>query len=276
MPSVENRLESVEEELQLVKGEIKRTLVDLRTVTMQADAPFRETPRSSRGGGELRMDEIQASSNRDRLEDPQQNGAALLDRPATRPQEDAVLQPSGGSHNGIARKQAGEWAAGSDIRRDHTVITPQVSPGYPGQGQTISPASLDLNGISRLVRWVSKAQRRLGIQYLESFLELYIKATNGSPDLKTMIMYISTMLGDDGVPQEGASPRTSNIAEQWDDLMPQLHGILNAQSTTSNYSKFSPEGSEDKPNSIGAVRTVTGRHKKNKSLMEEDEVKKVG
>lgn len=226
MPSVEKRLESIEEDLKLVKAEIKHTLVDLRAVVMQADGPFREAPRIARRNNEQEVHEIQASASKDGLEDPEKGGAALPAGPAPPPPEEVGLQPS---PDGIAQEEA-----------------------YTGQEHTISPTSLDVNLIASLVRWVSIAQQRLGIQYLDGFLELYIKATNGSPVVKEIIMYISTMLGNNEVSQDG-NPRESNVAQERNDLMLQLHGILTAHSATSNYSKFRPEGS-----------------------MEEDEVEKYG
>lgn len=215
MPSVENRLDSVEEELKLVKGEIKRTLVDLRTVTMQANAPFREAPPITRRTDELHVREVPASNSRHEPEDPEESGAAPPDGPATRPQEDVGSQPS---PDGIAQKQA-------STRQEHTV----------------SPTSLDVNLIASLVRWVCIAQERLGAHRLEGFLDLYIKATNRPPGVKEIITYISTMLGNNEISQDG-NPRESNAAQEGNDLILQLHGILTAHCTSPTIPNLDPSG----------------------------------
>jgi hypothetical protein len=231
MPTAEKRLDSLEEELNLVKGEIQRTLVDLRTVTLQADAPFGGASRISRRDGGLDVREIRASISTDELKDPEKSGAALLDGPATGPQEDVILQPSEGTPHGVAPKQASESGDGYDIRRVQQARNPGVSPNHAGQERMGPPVSLDVNLIASLVRWVCIARERLGAHWLEGFLELYTKATNQPPGVKELIMYLSSMVGNSEVSRE-ANPRESNIAQEWNDLMLQLHGILTAHCTS--------------------------------------------
>jgi hypothetical protein len=165
--------------------------------------------------------------------DAEKRGAALLEGPATTREEEVALRPDQGASAATTQRRASESDNGYDIQRDPGTRKARVAPEYLREEFMASPASLaalDVNLISSLVRWVSTAQQRLGIQYLEGFLELYIRATNGPPVLKEIIMYISNMLGNDEHPQ-GGSPGEPNIAQQWEDLMPQLHGILTAHCT---------------------------------------------
>ena len=85
--------------------------------------------------------------------------------------------------------------------------------------------SLNINLVSGLVHWVSMAREKLGDQGMEEMVELYFKTTGESAGAKEMISHVADMLGHAQVP--AADPYSEQgIAQQWSDLLVQLHGTL--------------------------------------------------
>ena len=85
---------------------------------------------------------------------------------------------------------------------------------------------LNINLISGLVRWVSNVQDLLGDAGMEEMVDLYFKTTKDSPGTRELISRIA-----DTLPYAETSrvdPRgEQGIAEQWMDMLIQLHGVLN-------------------------------------------------
>jgi len=78
---------------------------------------------------------------------------------------------------------------------------------------------LDVNLVSNLVRWAVQANRRIGHERLMDLLELYFRSGHCSRELKEIISYICATVED--APEHESSP-----AQEYVDLIHQLHGIL--------------------------------------------------
>lgn len=120
--------------------------------------------------------------------------------------------------------------------------------------EDIGPASVDVAGsirninlLSNLLYWCSLAKRRIGPDKLEMFLELYTRWGVPSLRLKETITFIASMVGDDNQ-GNGQSPQGQGSAQDWIDLMLQLHGILTGSDRVpygEHLSQIPMDGQED-------------------------------
>ena len=195
------------------------------------------------GNGEAHMDtrtsrvKVQPSANgQERNGATRANGRRPSRRPTARDLDEREGRPQDRKtedvrHRGVNGKgrwqprrslvQQDEWDDPEDEVADEHEM-PEVQERH---GKHESPP-ININLVSGLVRWVSLAQERLGAPGMEDMVELYFKTTKESPGLKEMLAHISDVLAYDPAPAvDPHSPQ--GIAQQWTDLLAQLHGVLN-------------------------------------------------
>ena len=90
-----------------------------------------------------------------------------------------------------------------------------------GQVSAEGDGSLDMNLMSNLMHWTAVAKRRIGGNALVDLLDLYIRSGHDSPGLRSMILHMSGMV--EQMPTDGVGAES---AQEYTDLMHQLHGIL--------------------------------------------------
>ncbi len=86
---------------------------------------------------------------------------------------------------------------------------------------------MNVNDMSSLMRWVSLARQRMGVEKLLAFVDLYVRYTDHSPHLNDLVEHISDLLAE--APSDGADGQQAyepDTATEWGDLMLQLHGIV--------------------------------------------------
>ena len=114
-----------------------------------------------------------------------------------------------------------EWEMDDYVDHDED----DVLHGVEDSSRSARPG-LNINLISGLVRWVSNVQDLLGDAGMEEMVDLYFKTTKDSPGTRELISRIA-----DTLPYAETSrvdPRSEqSIAEQWMDMLIQLHGVLN-------------------------------------------------
>jgi len=80
-----------------------------------------------------------------------------------------------------------------------------------------------VNMLANLLRWVSAAKRKIGIEQLPIFLEVYGICGNLSPDLKEVVLHLSDLAEQQS--------EDMGIADVWSQLILELHGILTGGGT---------------------------------------------
>lgn len=80
-------------------------------------------------------------------------------------------------------------------------------------------APLDVNLLASLVRWTTLAKGRVGEARLKSILDLYLGSGRSSPQLRELLISVSSMV-------DTVSPETPQAAQECMDLLSHLHGIL--------------------------------------------------
>jgi hypothetical protein len=89
---------------------------------------------------------------------------------------------------------------------------------YPIEDTPAGPP-LDINLLSSLVYWVALAKQKVGEHQLQDILELYIKSGHSRPELKDLLLHVSSLV-------DAAPLSPGQNSGEWVDLMFHLHGIL--------------------------------------------------
>ena len=90
--------------------------------------------------------------------------------------------------------------------------------------------AVNVNLIANLMRWVATTLECLGMERLDTLMDLYLQSGHYSPGLKDLVSYLVRMQGDVSEEERGALLGQS-AAQRSNDLMLQLHGILTAHCT---------------------------------------------
>ena len=105
----DQKLEVLEEEIKVLKGEVRRTLVDLRALVMRADSPLNDNSLGRRGAlSDLAPDEVAPITRRESSETVRQEisdpvtASPPPPRPAAPPVPEAVANPAPGPGPGFA------------------------------------------------------------------------------------------------------------------------------------------------------------------------------
>lgn len=108
----------------------------------------------------------------------------------------------------------------------------------PAMGQNV-------NFLANLVHWVSMAKRRLGEDKLMPFIDLYMTTGTAVYGLKEMVAHISAMIGDTPNGEERGAVGPHPTAQDWIDLMLQLHGIVMGSEVLSRLEETQEDGGDE-------------------------------
>lgn len=250
--NLEQKLEYLEGEMGLMKGEIKQTLVDLREFIMKQGAPF------VMAGAPPQVSADQPSEDGEK-EAPA--GPSPIKQVSLAPEPEVVddgvgdIQTDDGGLSPAdiqrmlndARAKGREEAGSSPLPDDDlpqvqvipsawetaggltepaqpqgTVEERTVVPGLPTSGDPYPDASaLDANLLTNLTRWVGGVKRRLGSEQLAGLLEIY-KMTGHLPQVVENLIYF--LAGLDALPDE-SSDQVFTLDDLMDSLL-QLHAVV--------------------------------------------------
>jgi len=225
---VSKKLETLESEFKLIKGELKQTLVSVRDYLMN----IKLTPPEEAAGGEPPDLDITKIIM-----------AGAIGRGADAP--DASPPPAGdkavGKATDTSQSPAGDKAAGkgtdvSQSPEDELVLEelaeeepeeslapeaglPELSLDYEKIGGEVGRQSTPaVNLMANLIRWVANAKKELGSEQLSTFLEVYGISGHLSPELKEAIQYLADTTSEQST--------DASAVDIWSQLLLQLHGIL--------------------------------------------------
>ncbi len=199
----DKRVEALESELKLMKGEVKQTLAGVRDYLVNLKLPASQeatllAAAISGGGSDMSVDgkftiekKDDDKSVRDTLpgKEPTEDGAS----------EDGVSEEGGPSEPELSQEE-------EQMERGKTGLE---------MGLSVPPVNL----IANLVRWVANAKKQIGGEQLPAFLEVYGISGHLSNELKETILQLAGMTA-------AAQPEDASAADRWSQLMLELHGIL--------------------------------------------------
>ena len=249
------RVETLENEFKLIKGELKQTLASVRDYLTSfklpppGDAEFlkyidgEEKQQVIMGGAISHTSDVSVTQptpapGSGRLEkgsgSPEGSVAAdeLADSlPETPDSAPPSAEPSPGSlayqaaipgEFGAAEEEPPEPKTGygalewMERARDENVL--ERGDRKTGEEAVIDQSTPRVNLLSNLIRWVASAKKDLGDEQLAAFLEVYGVSGNLSPELKEIILNL--------VEVTEAAPADTSAADVWSRLILELHGIL--------------------------------------------------
>jgi hypothetical protein len=247
---VDKKLETMSEEIKLLKGELKQSLASVRDYLLNMELPSSEfsnildaldngegqkvtmtgtlaAPEETRKTGETReeVEEVEPGiSPEDNLIDVEEPTIAEAEPPVeSTVTSEEVLEPE---EPLIAREEPAE---------DSLVGIPEEPEETPATEEALAPeenAPMDLekaatdaglstpkvNMLANLIAWVAKAKKEVGYERLPMLLEVYGISGHLSSELKEVIIQLADIAE--------AKPDVISEADVWSETMLSLHGIL--------------------------------------------------
>lgn len=151
----------------------------------------------------------------------------VRDEERMQPRMTARLPMTGNSGNGSKAARPHDSQPKSGLRgrpaeRETVVMMSRQEQLSPLTGEMAGTLSVNL--LSNLVHWVSRAKQRVGEEKLLPLVDLFLATGVPAMGLRDLVAHISAMVGTQGVDETQEQPKPS--AQDWIDLMLQLHGIV--------------------------------------------------
>lgn len=274
--AIESKVETLEGELKLMKGEVKEALTGVRDFLLNLKFPLPDAGISLDGDGSLAIKgglELNSNDGAARALAQLPEGSARNRAPSEPVNQNRAYAPA------PEREPPARSEPVSIIREvpQYQSLEPPVAPARKSEepkadakpvNQALSPVKIDtrpaenrannsqsrnqeeetmkedavtrvppVNLLANLIRWVSVARNEFGTECLRTFLEVYAISDNLSSEMKEVILH----LADVAVQTSGSDDA---CADTWSRLMLELHGILSGGGTP-----LKPEGKfwQDEP-----------------------------
>ena len=187
------QLQTIEDELKLLKGELKETLSSIRDYLINTEATDSDNLIITQEKTSLEEDKSKESFNK--LSDTPEESGMIDDVDM----EDIL--------------ETGEpLMAGIDSLFENR------SNKYPGLRKESNQSVPRVSLLANLINWVSIVRREIGDEQLPAFLEIYGISGHLSPEMKDVILHLAKITAE--------KPVEKNTAEIWSYSMLSLHGIL--------------------------------------------------
>jgi len=249
---VNNRVESLEKEFKLIKGELKETLASVRDYLTSFKLP---SPGDSRLLEALNADDKQNIVMSGGLD--YSSNVSLTETPGVVRKSAGRSAPAGGPSSDKAtpgEKTTPGGGGGSPVKADGapagqiTLTDAEIAEIQKGYGGDIDMEAVaeapgreperdyereryeehlraeaaestpKVNMLANLIRWIAHAKKEIGQEPMAAFLEVYGISGHLSAELKDIILQLA------GIAQPGTAGADS--ADIWSRLMLELHGIL--------------------------------------------------
>ena len=238
----EKRLETLQEEIKLLKGELKHSLASVRDYLLNQELPSAELMNLADGAQKITLDTAGSAAasalGNDMMDLP---GAAAVEE-ETPPEDEelfSVEPPPGDEEETTPEEPSLNQEPIGKTPEDDLVSSEEDVPESP-QDEAVAerpaeepheeepmeyhrtydagPAPPRVNMLANLITWVAKAKKDIGYEQLPVFLEVYGLSGHLSPELKEVILHFAEITAD--------RPEASGDAETWSQVMLTLHGIL--------------------------------------------------
>ena len=271
----EKQLKTIEEELKLLKGELKQSLTSVRDYLLNMELPTTEfstilaalgdsgdTTMNMKGTFQLPPDnqaeqEPEAPSQREPETKDAEGEAAdtkegsdgshknngqepqmLEDEEAEISEEEKTLPEEAEEEIEEEPEMAEEiFDEGEQFMPNAELPFEDESMEYTGGGNGLGQSVPKVNLLANLISWISVARREIGDDQLATFLEVYGISGHLSPEMKDVILHLADITSE--------RPGENNMAEIWSNSMLSLHGILTGGETPLNPVKPQWGGFED-------------------------------
>ena len=234
---LEQKVDTLQGEVGLVKAEIKQILVDLREFVMNERRPFPDLSGPSPANGNGRAGNQGQPA-------PQASGPAAnthvigTQKPEPSPVQVVKASPASGSPPAESGGQGAYQTGEAESQSPDTDFQAQQAPsGFDAAEQAsrmappvrwvtaaapaIRVGTLDANLMANLIRWVATAKGKLGVEHLQGLLEAYKLTGHLPPLIEKLILQVAKL---NPLPEE--SDTKEFTADSLLDTLVQLHGII--------------------------------------------------
>lgn len=249
----EKQLQTIEEELKLLKGELKQTLSSVRDYLLNMELPTSEfsTILAALGDGNDQTVNMKGTFSL-----PPESEST--DEQEVKPKSETEHEPSEAEAENVPEKEEPDGSQAVEDKEPHMsdeeepetaedVIESEEEPEmeetaeetfeeeeplmpdselsldeeqqieYEKISRELSQSVPKVNLLANLINWVSLARKEIGDEQLPTFLEVYGISGHLSPELKDVILHLADITTE----KPG-----DNMAEIWSNSMLSLHGIL--------------------------------------------------
>ena len=264
----DKRVETLEDELKLIKGEVKETLASVRDYLLTSELPASEyqTIMAALGVGGGQKMEMKGNismpkgggipeppqAQRDEL--PQEEELAERDE---LPQEEEVMERDELPQEEEVMERDETFVPGQGVTPEDELVEqdepfvseselPEQQMEYGKINEEVSQSIPQVNLLANLIRWVSSAKKEIGSEQLPTLLEVYGISGHLAPELKEVIMHLADIASEQST--------DANAAEIWSRLISELHGILTGGDAPLHPVRpfWSDDGGEIQPSEIEA------------------------
>ncbi len=219
---VEERLKNLEDELRLMRSQVRQTLADVRDFLqdLQALPPRKVEPPEI----EDLEDSVKPSaasvpeSVRQKTGPGPQGPLPGQGKPASGPESVAGLGEEGQLARTPERASPDELELAPPEGEAPEQLLKRLLNDAVGEAGGALPPVPQVNLLANLIRWVSAARKEIGGEQLPTFLDVYNIAGQLSSEVREIILQLAEVLA-----QYPTEPSTADI---WSRLLLELHGIL--------------------------------------------------
>ncbi len=247
----DKRLETLQEEIKLLKGEVKHSLASVRDYLLNSELPSAELSNLDLGQGEQRItvknnhaaqavasdfaSEITQDVPQAAAETPpededlisveppldEQSAASedgtMSEETATESPEDALVSEEEEETEEQEEEEA-MTCPQSELPEEEALPEEDTTMRYDRTALDDSPNTPRVNMLANLITWVARAKQEIGYEQLPTFLEVYGLSGHLSPEMKDVILHFAEITID--------RPDSQGSADIWSQAMLSLHGIL--------------------------------------------------
>lgn len=250
----EKQLQTIEEELKLLKGELKQTLSSVRDYLLNMELPTTEFSTilaalgdggdqtvSMKGTFTLPSESEAKTELENKPEDEPGNEPPKPEAQATPEKDDSESSKAGKETEPLMSAHeleteddipdSGEEPETEEIpdeifEEEEEPLMPEDELPFAGEQLTeydrisdeLGKSVPKVNLLANLISWISVAKREIGDEQLPTFLEVYGISGHLSSELKDVILHLAEITAE--------KPGDGNMAEIWSNSMLSLHGIL--------------------------------------------------
>ena len=246
----EKQLQTIEEELKLLKGELKQTLSSVRDYLLNMELPTTEfsTILAALGDSGDQTVNMKGTFSLPPEGMPQEEETRSVDKAEEEPESEpseSETEPKT-EKDGSKAVEGGEAHTSADDELEtvdedlESVEEPEMEETYEEEEPFMSSPESPLGGeqqidyekisgelnksvpkvnlLANLISWISIAKKEIGDEQLPTFLEVYGISGHLSPELKDVILHLAELSEE--------KPGDNSMAEVWSNAMLSLHGIL--------------------------------------------------
>jgi hypothetical protein len=230
----DKKLQTLEEELKLMKGELKQSLASVRDYLLNMELPASEFANVLAALGDTDSQQVVMKGNLNSETPPKDKKEPVPEEPqeeeveeeeASEPEAELPLEEEPTNEDEPQEPEAEMPQEDEPINQDENpeldaepFVEEEQQMQHDKINDEVSQSIPKVNLLANLITWVAKAKKEIGHEQMPTLLEVYGISGHLSPELKEIILHLAEITSE--------QPEDSSKAEIWSQSMLSLHGIL--------------------------------------------------